>query len=265
MRWTIQRFWGFGETWCTWIFVDDGNSYWTFYCWPSYRRIAAGKFAAILWAQIRTLVRRPEVIQTVLRRRFENYWKRTILHYTWCRRRTKWDGTSMPRTYYASKRKEGSNEWVDFQEYENRPSLWRKRLSQSRSLQNWNSGRISVSRQNSFLGSNRERNWKVRDRSDAVFRTCPSTWKKVEDINPEKHHHDCFLVSKAMTRLLRHDQSVSREDDGAVLFDGVLEEIKKKKFDGAFQWSINDWISTIGYLFWRKEEGQRKVSILFES
>ena len=65
------------------------------------------------------------------------------------------------------------------------------------------------------------------------------------DINPEKHHHDCFLVSKAMTGLLRHDQSVPREDDGAVLFDDVLEEFKKKKFDGALQWSIDDWISIL--------------------
>ena len=50
---------------------------------------------------------------------------------------------------------------------------------------------------------------------------------------------------KAMTRLLRHDQSVRREDDGAVLFDDVLQEFKKKRFDGALQWSIDDWISVL--------------------
>ena len=58
------------------------------------------------------------------------------------------------------------------------------------------------------------------------------------DVNPEKYHHDCFMVSKAVIRLLRHDQSVHREDDGAVRFDYFLEE--SKKFDGALQWSIGD-------------------------
>ena len=50
---------------------------------------------------------------------------------------------------------------------------------------------------------------------------------------------------KATTRLLRHDQSIRREDDGAVLFDDVLQEFKKKRFDGALQWSIDDWISVL--------------------
>ena len=36
------------------------------------------------------------------------------------------------------------------------------------------------------------------------------TWK---DKNPERFRQDCFVVSKAMIRLLRHDQSVPREDD----------------------------------------------------
>ena len=44
-----------------------------------------------------------------------------------------------------------------------------------------------------------------------------------------------------MIRLLRHGQSVPREDDGAVRFDDIMEDFKKK-FDGVVQWSINDWI-----------------------
>ena len=48
-----------------------------------------------------------------------------------------------------------------------------------------------------------------------------------------------------MIRLLRHDQSVPREDDGAVRFDDILEEFKEKKFDGALQWPIGDWISIL--------------------
>ena len=64
------------------------------------------------------------------------------------------------------------------------------------------------------------------------------------DINRVRYHHDCFMVSKAMIRLLRPDQTVPR-DDGAVPFDDVLEEFRKKKFDGASQWPINDWISVL--------------------
>ena len=49
-----------------------------------------------------------------------------------------------------------------------------------------------------------------------------------------------------MTRLLRHDHTILREDDGAVLFDDTVEEFKKKKkFGGALQWSIDDWIPTL--------------------
>ena len=62
------------------------------------------------------------------------------------------------------------------------------------------------------------------------------------DINPKRFRQDCFTVSKAMIRSLRHDQSVYRENDGAVRFVDIMEEFKKK-FDGALQWSINDWIS----------------------
>ena len=47
-----------------------------------------------------------------------------------------------------------------------------------------------------------------------------------------------------MIRFVRHDQSVPREDDGAVRFDDIMEEFKKK-FDGALQRSINDYLISI--------------------
>ena len=71
----------------------------------------------------------------------------------------------------------------------------------------------------------------------------PLRERKCIDINPEKYHHDCFVVSKAMIRLLRHHQSVTLEDDGAVVFDDILEEFKKKKF--LLQWPMNNWISIL--------------------
>ena len=62
----------------------------------------------------------------------------------------------------------------------------------------------------------------------------PLRERKWIDINPERFRQDCFAVSKAMIKLLRHDQSFPREGDGAVRFDDIMEEFKEK-FDGALQ------------------------------
>ena len=61
-----------------------------------------------------------------------------------------------------------------------------------------------------------------------------------------------------MIRLLRHDDTVHREDDGAVRFDDLAEKFKAK-FDGTSQWSIEAWIT-----FLSKGGDRRKVSILLE-
>ena len=59
--------------------------------------------------------------------------------------------------------------------------------------------------------------------------------RKWMDIDPGDYDHMCFMVSKAMSRLLRHDQTIPRETDGAVKFDDIIEEFKKKKrFDWCF-------------------------------
>ena len=47
----------------------------------------------------------------------------------------------------------------------------------------------------------------------------------------------CFQVSKFITRLLRHSQKVYREDDGAVHYDQVNDECKKKQSDNTEYWS----------------------------
>ena len=53
---------------------------------------------------------------------------------------------------------------------------------------------------------------------------------------------DCFAVSKVMIRLLRHDPSIPREDDGAVYCDDFMKEFEAK-FDGSSRWSVNDWLT----------------------
>ena len=55
----------------------------------------------------------------------------------------------------------------------------------------------------------------------------------------------CFEVSKAITRLLRHDQKVLRGSDGAIQYNDIIGERRKKKFDGASQWPLEDWMSTV--------------------
>ena len=70
----------------------------------------------------------------------------------------------------------------------------------------------------------------------------PVRERKWIDINPERFRQDCFAVSKAMIRLLRHNPSISREDNGAVRFDDIMEEFKAK-FDGTSQWPTHDWIT----------------------
>ena len=47
-----------------------------------------------------------------------------------------------------------------------------------------------------------------------------------------------------MTRLLRHNPSILREDDGAVRCDELIEKLKVK-FVGTLQWSVDAWITSL--------------------
>ena len=51
-----------------------------------------------------------------------------------------------------------------------------------------------------------------------------------------------------MIRLIRHDQNIPRETDGAVKCEDIVEEFNKRKgknFEGASQWPLNNWISIL--------------------
>ena len=225
---------------------------------PLHQRGDAGKPAAILWTNS------------------NNFRKtRTFLHYTLWRRRTRWnEEESMSRVYGTSKRRSIPSETVDSRKHENRPGLGCEGLPSSKTLRYRNHGQIPVSWQNSFLGSNCEWNWQVRDRNvrnrfshenvehrvtgkpvaKAKSRPMPTMTpspisilvreRKWIDINPERFRQDCFTVSKAIIRLLRHDPSIPREDDGAVRFDDIMDK-SKAKFDGTSQWSINDLMTSL--------------------
>ena len=72
------------------------------------------------------------------------------------------------------------------------------------------------------------------------------------DINLERFRQYCFTASKFMIRLLRHDDTVHRQDDGAARFDD-LAELFKSRFAGTSYWPIQAWIS-----FLAKGGGQKK-------
>ena len=73
--------------------------------------------------------------------------------------------------------------------------------------------------------------------------------------------HKCYEVSKAIIWLLRHDQSVPRESDGAIHYSDTIDECRKKKFDDASQWLFEDWISTLA----KGVRSEEKISMLCDS
>ena len=80
----------------------------------------------------------------------------------------------------------------------------------------------------------------------------PNNKGKWIDIKPVIFNQGCFGMSKLMIKLLRHDNSVHREEDGAVRFDDVAS-IVRSEIDGTSHWSMRAWIS-----FLAKGGGQKK-------
>ena len=74
----------------------------------------------------------------------------------------------------------------------------------------------------------------------------PVLERKWIDIETQRSHDQkCYDVSKAITRLQRHDQSVPRGIDGEIHYSDIIEECRRKKFDGASQSLLEDWISNL--------------------
>ena len=95
----------------------------------------------------------------------------------------------------------------------------------------------------------------------------PVRERNLVDIETQRSlDHECYEVSKAITRLLRHDQPVFRGNDGAIHYSDIIEECRKKLFDDASQWLLGDWISILGYVTMKNRERSReKISMLRES
>ena len=69
------------------------------------------------------------------------------------------------------------------------------------------------------------------------------TWINIE--TQRSNDQKFFEVAKAITRLLRHDQSVPRGIDGAIHYNNIMEECRRKKFDDPSQRLLEDWISKL--------------------
>ena len=80
------------------------------------------------------------------------------------------------------------------------------------------------------------------------------------DINPKPFNEGCFAVSKFMTRSLRHDSSIHREEDGAVRFYDLFEKLKEI-FASTLHWAVSTWVNSLA----KRRRKEEKISILLES
>ena len=179
------------------------------------------------------------------------------------------------RTHYLKIR-------VDSWKHENRHSLGCEGLFSSRTLLYWYHHWIKISRRNSFLVSCRERNQeyvtgtseeipvesielvragkpvaKVKPQPKPAVTLSPVSLpireRKWIDINPETFNEGCCAVSKFMIRLLRHEETIPREDHGAARFDDLIEKFKVK-FVGNSERTVDSWTT-----FLAKGGGPKKM------
>ena len=72
--------------------------------------------------------------------------------------------------------------------------------------------------------------------------------KRIDIETQRSPNQKCYEVSKAITRLLRHDQTVLRGIDGAIQYN----DIRRSSI------VLRSGHLKIGYLFWQREEDLRK-------
>ena len=163
----------------------------------------------------------------------------------------------MSRENFTSKWWIVPHERVDPWKHEDGSSPGCDCLLSSRTLRCGNHDRIFISWQNYFLGSYRERNQQIRNRNVIKNSCCKCCWQRYRETCREGQTtadgQGCFEVSKFMISLLWRDESVHREEDGAVRFDD-LAELFKSRFEASSHWSIQAWI-----IFMAKGGRQKKM------
>ena len=212
--------------------------------------------------KIRATVRRPEVIQIVFWRVFEACPTRTILLYSWNRRRTA-NATLVSRVHAASQWRGDSCKRMVPKQDNHRSSLEHKDLLFQDNTVSWVRIVNGVDRYvTELMPTTKEENTasgkpiaKARPRQKPTVTLTSISILVQERIwidfeTQRSNDKKCFEVWKAITRLLRHDQTVPRGIDGAIHYNDIMEECRRKKFDDASQ--------QIGYQNWHREEERRK-------
>ena len=195
-------------------------------------------------AEIRITSWTTEIDQTLLQLWFlEEYGKKTILHNTWWKR-TWWNENIMSRasTFYCEM-KPSQVKGVDSWKHEDRPNPGCEGLLSPRRTESTSTW---PKRQKKFLLALRTDAGKpvakTKPRPKPIFTlilvSIPWYERKWKDIEPRKFSQSCYEV----TKLLRHDDSVHREEDGAIRFDDLTSKCKSE-FDSTSHWSIRAWIS----------------------
>ena len=77
--------------------------------------------------------------------------------------------------------------------------------------------------------------------------------RKWIDIEPGKHSLSAYEVSKKVIHLLRHSQKVQREDDGAVQFWRIKEQLQSQ-----FPQKFLIGLTIVGKLVWQQEEVRKE-------
>ena len=85
----------------------------------------------------------------------------------------------------------------------------------------------------------------------------PYLERKWIDVEPGTFDPNCLEVSKLMIRLLRHDDSINRENDGAVKFED-LASIYQSRIMSSSHWSIRTWLSLL-----QRGGGMKKIFQLY--
>ena len=90
----------------------------------------------------------------------------------------------------------------------------------------------------------------------------PLRERKWVDVNLGSYDHVCYVILKAMTRLLRHDQNIPQETGGAVKYEDIVEDFnKEEEIRGCFA-MVTQWLD---FYSGKRRTSQEKVSILLES
>ena len=237
------------------------------------------KLVAWIRAEIRSTSWTREIDQTLLQCSFsEEYWQRTILHYTWWRRTWRHENI-MSRVHLTPKWGNIPRERVDSWNHKDRPSPGCEGLLTSRTLRCWDHDRIFNSRPNSVLGfaswtesinawpkCQMKLRWERRYRE--TCREGRATTKA--DFNNDSSVYslswtkmDRRWTSKIQPRLFRsvkiHDQITAtwRFSSSRRWWSSKIWRPGRKvqgKFEGTSQWTIEAWIA-----FLAKGEGPKII------